>query len=72
MTNPHIPRPTGSTLQNSRLNRAIAAAQLGKPDGLRLAARRSALPRARRQDVATAVIGSLLITLLVLLLAYLF
>ena len=69
MANQHTPRPTRSTLQNRRLNRAIRAAQLGNADGLRTASRRSALPRARRQDVAVAITGSLLIFLLVLLLA---
>lgn len=68
MTNLHAPRPTRSTLQNRRLNRAMRADQLGNPDGLRMASRRSALPRARRQDIAVAITGSLLIFLLLLLL----
>ena len=70
MDNSQIPRPTRSTLLNRRLNRAIAASQLGNPDGLRLASRRSALPKAHRYDVAIALTGSLLIFLLVCLLTY--
>ena len=62
-----LPRPTRSTLMNRRLNRAIAARQLGNPDGLRTASRRSTLPKARRQDVAIAITGSLVIFALLLL-----
>ena len=64
------PRPTRSTLLNRRLNRAVAASQLGNPDGLKLASRRSELPKAHRYDVAIALAGSLLIVLLAFLLAY--
>ena len=69
MTPTHHPRPTGSTLQNRRLNLAIRAAQLEAQHGLRDAARRSALPPARRRDVAVATVGSLLLFFLVLLLS---
>ncbi|MBB4077930.1 hypothetical protein GGR28_000531 [Lewinella aquimaris] len=62
------PRPTRSTLLNRRVNRAVKAHQLGNPNGLRLASRRSALPPARRQDVAIAITGSLVVLLITLLL----
>ncbi|NJB85375.1 hypothetical protein GGR26_001120 [Lewinella marina] len=61
------PKPTGSTLVNRRLYRAVRAAQLGSSDGLRLAGRRSALPPARRTELAMAITGSLLIFFLLLL-----
>jgi hypothetical protein len=65
-----LPRPTRSTLQNQRLNRAIRAHQLGQPRGLRTVARRSDLPKARSRDIAVAITGSLLIFLLALLLIF--
>ncbi len=68
MTNIETPRPTRSTLLNRRVNRAVKAHQLGNPNGLRLASHRSTLPKARRQDIAIAITGSLIILLLTLLL----
>ncbi|MCP9235187.1 hypothetical protein [Lewinella sp. JB7] len=68
MTHFETPRPTRSTLLNRRVNRAVKAHQLGNPNGLRLASRRSALPPARRQDIGVALTGSLVVLLLTLLL----
>ncbi len=68
MTKIETPRPTRSTLLNRRVNRAVKAQQLGNPNGLRLTSHRSTLPKARRQDIAIAITGSLLILFLTLLL----
>ena len=68
MNNLQAPHPTRSTLQNRRLNRAVKAQRLGNPVGLREHSRRSALPKARRQDLAAAITGSLLIVFILLLL----
>ena len=62
-----LPRPTRSLVTNRRLNKAIRAAHGRYPmeDGLRVSGRRATLPRARRQDVAVALTGALLLTGLV-------
>ncbi len=72
--NNQLPRPTRSTMVNKRLNKAINAMNGHYPqdNGLRIAGRRSALPRARRRDLTAAVTGamiilSLLVALLVLI-----
>ena len=62
-----LPRPTRSLVTNRRLNKAIKAAQgtYRMENGLRVPARRTGLPQARRQDVAVAITGAVVLTGLV-------
>lgn len=61
------PKPTRSTLQNRRLNRAVRATQLDVHPGMRTVSRRAQLPRAGRGETALALAGSLLIALILVL-----
>ena len=69
-----LPRPTRSLVTNRRLNKAIKAANgtYRMENGLRVPARRTGLPRARRQDVAVAITGAVLLTTLVSVLSLVF
>ena len=67
MINSHPPKATRSTLQNRRLNRSHDVFNTASDNGLRVVARRSALPPTRRSELAITVVGSLLILLLALL-----
>ena len=64
------PRPTGSTLQNQRLVRAIRAQDISEENGLRVAGRRFELPTARKTETAAVAVASLVLLGLLLSLVF--